>query len=300
MTFSPITIGISLMMISDILIVSMGALAKALGEDISALEVAFYKSALTLIGVSALMIHKSDWSLFKTSHFKAQFFRATIGNVNAILLFWSYMLLPLGVAATFFYAAPIFIVVQSILFLGERAGWVRWSAVLFGFVGIVLITLPGFNEGQANITLFAVSIGLITSIIAASVHISIRYLATLGESAFTTVFYFSLIGTIGIAVPLSYTGLKWPEGLGVLVILLGICALLSQVLKTRAYDFVEASFVAPFRYIGLVWSVVIGYFFWDEIPSLLTVLGAVIIVSANIIIVMRERALKNKALKSTD
>ena len=114
---SPAIIGISLMMMADILIVSMGAFAKGLGTEISALEIVFYKSIIALFGVSAWMAYKRQWHLFKTKSLKAQLIRAVVGNANAGILFWAYILLPLSMAATFFYSAPIFVLIQSIIFL---------------------------------------------------------------------------------------------------------------------------------------------------------------------------------------
>lgn len=289
-------LGISMMMIADILIISMGGFAKGLGTQISVMEIMFYKSITALIGAAIWMAGTRQWHLFKTQNFKAQFFRAAIGNGNALILFWSYILLPISLAATFFYSAPIFILLQSIVFLKEKVGPFRWGAVFMGFCGIALITLPAFDPSNAEITVFAIVVGMLPAIGAASVHISIRYLATIGEPAMTTIFYFSLIGTIGSGLVLLVTGLSWPQGLEILVIGLGLAGLISQILKTVAYKYVEASLVAPFRYVGLLWSVVIGYIYWDEIPTPIMILGAAVIVSANLIIIWREATKKKRGL----
>lgn len=286
------------MMMADILIVSMGAFAKGLGTEISVIEIIFYKSIIALGVITAWLLLTKQWHLFKTNSFKAQAMRAILGNANACLLFWSYTLLPLGMAATFFYTSPIFVLLQSILFLKERVGIYRWGAVLTGFLGIAFITQPAFNGAVEEISLFAIFIGLIPAIGAAGVHVSIRYLATIGEPATTTVFYFSLIGTILSGAILIFHGLSWPLGLEILILGLGLSGVISQILKTVAYKYAEASVVAPFRYVGLIFSMIIGFIFWDEIPTLAMIAGAAIIIVSNLVIIWREAVKKKRDMNS--
>jgi drug/metabolite transporter (DMT)-like permease len=201
--------------------------------------------------------------------------------------------LPLADATAISFASPLITVALAALILKERVRIYRWSAVLVGFVGVIVMLIPHFDIGAyagAAGTVAAVgSLFAITSAVCnAGTVIQTRRL-TQSETTSSIVFYFSLVCAIAGALTLPFA---WhsPTGreLGALVAL-GLLGGLAHIFLTESYRYAPASVVAPFDYTSLLWALLLGYWLFGELPERLVYVGATIVTAAGLFVIWRER-----------
>lgn len=281
------------MMLGDFFIVIMGAFAKDLGTVYTAFDIAFFRNLIALCILGGWILASKQYHLIKTERPFGQIVRAVIGTVGLVMVFWSYTLLPLATVTSLLFLSPIMTLIMSIMFLKEKAGIYRWAAVLGGFIGMIVISLPALNENaSAQIPLFGIITCFIAATAGASVQIMLRTLGKSGEPAVTTIIYFLLISTLITGVISIAQGIEFHSVLIVSMFGVGLAGLGNQIFKTLAFQKADASLLAPLRYISLIWSLIIGYIFWNEIPTWQTLSGAAIIIAANIVLIVREKQQK--------
>ena len=187
------------------------------------------------------------------------------------------------------FGGPIFVTIASILFLSESVGIKRWSAVLLGFVGMLLIIQPAFTE----LNYYYLS-PIIFCIFLVGVVISVRTLSKT-EPNYRIAFYFTTLSMVCGLVTLPF-GWVLPSGRDILIfIVLGLSGSIANLLLTQSYRLSEASLVTPIKYLSLIFAIIFGYLIWDEIPKNLTLLGASLVVISSLIIFMRETKLKKES-----
>ncbi len=260
----------------------MGTCAKYLSETHHVAEVAFYRNALLLIPFFIFMIIPKNRYLFKTNKPKLIAIRAIIGGFSLIITFAALSALPLAYATVLFFASSILTPALAFIFLKEKVGIHRWSAVFIGMCGVLVIAQP---SGAVSI------IGLILAITAAILHSTmytiLRSLKT--ESPITITFYFIISGTIisGLFMPWVATGIKMDELW--IFLLVGISGGVAQIFLSYSYKYAPASLVTPFSYTSLLWTILIDIYIWNydlEFAPLL--IGAGLIISAQLYIIYRE------------
>ena len=210
--------------------------------------------------------------------------RSISGVVSLALLYYAITLIPIADATAIAFAAPVFITLLSIIILGEAIGLRRWSAVILGFVGVLLITRPqadGWNVGALA--------ALGSAISGAMVAVWLRKLSSSERSVAIGIYY----NALGCLVCLGWVLLSgWlTPGVGDLWLLLGFglgCGL-QQWLLTVSFRYAEASLLAPFEYVAMVFAAIVGYVFWSEIPVLTTWIGAAIIAGSGLFIFKRDQ-----------
>jgi drug/metabolite transporter (DMT)-like permease len=210
--------------------------------------------------------------------------------------------LPIVDATAISFVSPLITVALSAILLKERVRVYRWSAVIAGFVGILVMLGPHFDlsahAGAAGTTL-GLAFALGGAFFNSGSMIQTRRL-TQTETTSSIVFYFSLICALaGLATwPLGWLlpGWKldwlvptWPE-LAALVTI-GFCGGIAHLLLTESYRLAPASLVAPFDYTSMVWAFLLGYFFFNELPTVHVFIGAAIIAAAGLLVIWRERQL---------
>ena len=213
--------------------------------------------------------------------------RCLAGLIALISIFIALRKLPLATVVSISFAAPIFTTILSIFLLSEKVGIFRWLAVIIGFIGILIITEPGISE--LNIYyIFPVIFCLGLSYVA----ITIRQLST-SEPAWLISFYFSLSITF-----LSF--LTIPQGWVmpslnhfIILSLIGIFGGVANLWLSLSYKYSEVSLVTPLKYLALVFAVIFGYFIWEEVPTIKTMLGAFLVIMSTLIIFRREIYNKN-------
>ena len=254
-------------------------------------QVLFFRFFIGFIPIFFIIPRDKIFSFYKTSRPGLHAFRAICGALAIIALFYGLRELPLADVISLTFGGPIFVTIGSIFFLYEKVGIKRWSAVFLGFIGMLLIIQPAF----VNLNYYYAS-PIIFCIFFACVAISVRSLSKTEEN-YTIAFYFTtLCAILGLC---SIFLLDWvmPTKIDFLIfIILGICGSMGNLLLTQSYRLAEASLVTPIKYISLVFAVVFGFMIWNEIPKILTLFGAGLVVASSFIIFVRETKLKKQII----
>ena len=255
-------------------------------------QVLFSRFFFGLIPILMLVPRGEFKTFYKTSRPKLHAFRAITGTLAIIALFIALREIPLADVVSLTFGGPIFVTLGSIFFLSEKVGIKRWLAVLIGFFGMLLIVKPAYEE----LNIYYI-FPIIFCIFFACVALSIRSLSST-EPNYRIALYFSLLSMI---VGLLTLPLGWvmPNKFELfLLIFTGLVGSVANILLTVSLRYAEASLVTPTKYLNLVFAILLGYFIWSEIPKLLTLVGAGLIIISSVIIFMRESELKKKVVSS--
>ena len=255
-------------------------------------QVLFSRFFFGLIPILMLVPRSEFKTFYKTSRPKLHAFRAITGTLAIIALFIALREIPLADVVSLTFGGPIFVTLGSIFFLSEKVGIRRWLAVLIGFFGMLLIVKPAYEE----LNIYYI-FPIIFCIFFACVALSIRSLSST-EPNYRIALYFSLLSMIVGLLTLPF-GWVMPNKFELfLLIFTGLVGSVANILLTISLRYAEASLVTPTKYLNLVFAILLGYFIWSEIPKLLTLVGAGLIIISSVIIFMRESELKKKVVSS--
>lgn len=264
------------------------AAAIKLGHEagIPTVELAFYRFAFGLPPLVLLILWSRNLGVWRTERPLAHIWRATLGLTTMLLAFSALAYLPLAESTTISFAAPLFAVMLSALLLKDKVGRHRWSAVILGFIGVLLVMRP---TGEA---LPAIGLGLAVAAAfgVAFVTITIRQIGRT-EGTQTTVLWFSLLSMLVLIGPTiayggGHTGREW-----LLLFALGTFGGLGQLLLTSSLRYASVSAVVPFDYTQLLWAVLLGWLLFADRPPATTWLGATVIVASGLYTLYREHRL---------
>ena len=253
-------------------------------------QVLFMRFFFGMIPIFFLIPRDKIFTFYKTKRPGLHTFRAVSGTIAIIALFIGLRNLPLADVISLTFTGPLFVTIMSVIFLSEKVGIRRWSAVGIGFVGMLFIVRPAFEEMN-----FYYIFPVIFSLGFANVAISIRSLSKT-EPNYLIAFYFSLLALlVGLATIIK--GWIWPTPQETfLFILLGLAGGVANLLLTQSYRLADASLVSPIKYLSLVVAIVAGYIIFSEIPKGMTLFGAGLIVVSSFIIFKREETLKKQVV----
>ena len=255
-------------------------------------QVLFSRFFFGLIPILMLVPRGEFKTFYKTSRPKLHAFRAITGTLAIIALFIALREIPLADVVSLTFGGPIFVTLGSIFFLSEKVGVKRWLAVIIGFFGMLLIVKPAYEE----LNIYYI-FPIIFCIFFACVALSIRSLSST-EPNYRIALYFSLLSMIVGLLTLPF-GWVMPNKFELfLLIFTGLVGSVANILLTVSLRYAEASLVTPTKYLNLVFAILLGYFIWSEIPKLLTLVGAGLIIISSVIIFMRESELKKKVVSS--
>ncbi|MFL2882692.1 MAG: DMT family transporter [Pelagibacteraceae bacterium] len=252
-------------------------------------QVLFFRFFIGFIPIFFIIPRDKIFNFYKTSRPGLHAFRAICGALAIIALFYGLRELPLADVISLTFGGPIFVTVASIFFLSEKVGIKRWSAVIIGFIGMLLIIQPAFVE----LNYYYIS-PIIFCIFFACVAISVRSLSKT-EPNYTIAFYFTFLCTVLGLCSLFFVEWVMPSLIDALIlIIMGICGSVANLLLTQSYRLAETSLVTPIKYLSLVFAILFGFFIWNEIPKILTLIGAVLVILSSLIIFVREKYLKKQ------
>lgn len=215
--------------------------------------------------------------------------RSVSGVISLGLLYFAVTRIPIADATALAYAAPIFITLLSIFLLGEIIGLRRWLAVFTGFAGVLLIARP--EAGSWDIGVVAAATSAFTG---ALVAIWLRKLSS-SENPVAIGIYYNNLGSLICLFWVLMSGWLMPRGDDLLLFLaFGLGCGLQQWLLTVSFRYAEASLLAPFEYLAMVFAAIVGFVFWGEIPVLTTWVGAAVIAGSGMFIFLR----RQKKIKS--
>lgn len=237
----------------------MGALVKIGAQKYSSGELVFYRSLFGLITIW-LYIYTRKLPLATPVMFR-QMSRAIVGFVSLVLFFYAIAHLPLATAITLNYTSPLFLAVLTPFFLHEKPRKILFVGLIIGFIGVGFLLKPSFT----NTDWLAGSLGLLSGLGAAFAYMHVKQLGKVNEPDWRTVFYFTLISTIGAALWMffdSFHAVTWKD-LPVLLGL-GVSATIAQLAMTRAYRTGNTLVVASLAYVTVILASLFGVFWWHE------------------------------------
>jgi drug/metabolite transporter (DMT)-like permease len=289
-----IRLGISIKLVSVLLFAMMSALVRYVGETVPLGQVVFFRSAFAIIPVMVIYAWRGELSAaLRTGRPLGHVTRGLIAVCSMFLNFAALARLPLVDATAISFAAPFITVALAALILKEPVLPYRWSAVLVGFVGVMVMLWPYLNVGEiiaAGST--ASTVGAACAVTAAFTNsgatIQTRRL-TDSETTASIVFYFSLICTVAGAVSLPFAW-RTPSAVELTALIsIGVIGGLSHIFLTESYRHAPASVVAPFDYVALLWAFFFGYMLFGETPTGYVYAGAAIVAGSGLFVIWRER-----------
>ncbi len=260
----------------------MDALVKWLTAGYPTLQIMFFRSLCAFPPILAMVLRGGGLGLLRTRRLVAHGLRSAFGLAAMFGFFFSYSFMPLADVTAISFSGPIFIAFLSIWLLREKVGVHRWSAIVVGFVGMLVIIRPGAGMLQSGALVV-----VLATLLYALAMIQIRKLSDT-EPATAIAFYFTAFCTLatGLALPFVWV----TPALRDLPLLIGVGLLggTAQLFMTRAYGLAPASVAAPFDYTHLLWSVLFGWYLWGDFPDAQTWIGCVIVVASGLYILYRE------------
>ena len=276
---------------------------KHFSTGFSVLQIVFVRGLIAMVLLLLLFRLMRETIAMVSKRPLMMLFRGLMGFSSYTCYYLAVAAMPLAEVASITFTMPLFVTAMSALILREKVGIRRWSAVIMGFVGVLIMLSP---SGEFNG--LAVVFAFLAAITYASQTILTRFLGSHDHAltiAFNAIFVFTVIsGVISLLMfngiisvtsshpSLAFFGRDWimPEGFDlVLLLVIGLIAAVGFYCLSQAYVVSEASAIAPFEFTYILWAVVFGYLFWNEIPGATTFIGILVLVSSNLYIWYRER-----------
>lgn len=273
----------------------MSACVKAAAAEVPVTQVCFCRAFFAMLTVLAVLAWRAELPhAIYTSNPWGHGWRGLLGLTAMGLNFAALAYLPLPDAIALGYAAPLFLTILAALLLGEVVRAFRWTAVLVGLCGVLVMLWPrlSFLKGDAGTT--AETFGAICAIVGAGVVALGSVVVTrlvANERTSTVVFYFSAISSAGFLLTAPF-GWRIPDPwIMTLLVTSGILGGVSQLMMTEAYRHADASTVAPFEYTSMLFGIVLGFFLFGDVPTSTMLIGSTIVIAAGLIVLWREHVL---------
>ena len=281
-------IGAALMIMSTICFVSMQSLIRQIGEELPPVEVAFFRNLFGFCAIAPIFF-RQGFKPLKTSRLQLHALRGALQGVSMMAFFTGVTMVPFAEATSISFSAPLFATILAVIILREKIRIRRISALLFGFVGVLVVLRPGFVEvgiGQGLL--------LSSSLIWGAAIIVIKRLST-SESAATQTAYMGIFMTPITFLPALYV---WEtptlDQLGWMA-LIGIFGTIGHLCFAGAFRRAESSALLPLDFLRLLWASLLGYFLFVEIPDFwVWIGGGLIFISATYIAFREAQLAKHK------
>ena len=285
--------GSAWLVIASFIFATMAALIKEVGQRLPVVEILFWRQLFVIVVVSPAIV-KGFPAVFRTERLKLHMARVGFSAIAMTTGFTAIVHMPLAEATAISFARTLFTTLLAIFILHEIVGWRRWSATIVGFIGVVIVVQPT-AEGLDIYALLA----LISAFFVAGIMIVLRMLSQT-ERPVTIMTYQAVFLTIILAPFAAWvwvTPTWWDIGL---LALIGLIMSAGQWSNIQAYRAGEASAIAPFEYGRLLFATLLGFWIFDEIPTIYTALGAVVIMGSTIYTAHRNAIKKAPPLKPED
>jgi drug/metabolite transporter (DMT)-like permease len=280
----PLT-GVALMLAALFCFALLDATSKHLSQIYSVPLLVWARYTLHCLMMVIVLAPSMRMKLVATKKPLAQMVRGTLLVAVTGFAMAAFRIMPLAEATALLFVAPLFVVLLAGPLLGERAGPLRWLAVLAGFGGTLLIARPGSSLSFAGVAL------ALTAAACYSIYqIQTRRLSAT-ESTVTMLFYTALMGTLVMTLGLPwFWGGPMPTALDALMIAsLGLYGGTGHFLLIRAFRHAPASTLSPFQYTQLIWATFLGWAVYGQLPDALSMVGMVIVVGSGLLVALAER-----------
>lgn len=274
------------------MIVAMGfiaagdALGKSLTQSLPVVQVlwvrswAFFAVALGVIAV------RGRWRAVRAARPVLQCVRSALLVIEMMVFMFSFRALPLAEVTTVAAVAPLVVTALAVVFLGERVGWRRWSAVGIGCVGAIIVARPGGDRFGWTMLLPLAGV-LLWGIYQILARVQSRY-----DRADTSLFYSALIAVVLLGLVAPWHWVMPDPASWVLLLLLGLVNSAGHLALLQALSLSEASALQPFSYTMIAWAVLFGWWAFADLPDPWTLLGTALIVVSGLYAFYRERRLR--------
>jgi drug/metabolite transporter (DMT)-like permease len=284
-------------LISALLFAAMSALVRQLGDVAQVGQLVFFRSACAIPPVLLIYALRGElMTAVRTNRPFGQLGRGALSVAGMFTNFSSLTRLPLADATAIAFASPLITVALAAVILKERVRLYRWSAVIVGFGGVIVMLIPHFDlkhyatAGAASVATLGSIFAITAAFCNAGTVIQTRRLAQ-SETTSSIVFYFSLVTALAGAVTLPWA---WHTPTGselVALMALGVFGGIAHIFLTESYRHAAASVIAPFDYSAMLWALLLGYWVFGELPSGSVYVGAIIVAGAGLFVIWRERQL---------
>jgi drug/metabolite transporter (DMT)-like permease len=269
------------MLVAAFFFAIMGVLVKIASIKFSSAELVFYRSLFGLVFIfSYVKIKKLS---LKTPYLSKQMSRSIIGFISMVMFFYAIGQLPLATSITLNYTSPLAMATILTFALKEKPRKILIFALMTGFLGVMLLLKPSIHHGE----LLAGGVGLLSGLLAGLVYVHVTQLGRAGEPDWRTVFYFSLVCTIGGGAWMlihHFNSITWQDA--PILIGLGLCATIAQLAMTRAYRTGNPLVVGSLAYSTVVLASLFGILIWNELLSADRWLAIAIIISSGVMSVV--------------
>jgi drug/metabolite transporter (DMT)-like permease len=283
--------------ISAFLFTCLSALVRQVSDVTPVGQIVFFRSACAIPPVLLIYALRGEFMVaVRTTRVFGQIGRGALSVGGMYSNFAALQRLPLADATAISFASPLITVALAAIVLKERVRIYRWTAVFVGFIGVIVMLIPHLDVSQ-YFTVGAMTVATIGSLLAllaacfnAGTVIQTRRL-TQSEATSSIVFYFSLMTALAGLVSLPFA---WHTPTGFELLLLVSCGLfggIGHIFLTESYRYAQASVIAPFDYSSMLWALLLGYWVFGELPTVLVYVGACIVAAAGLFVIWRERQL---------
>ena len=284
---SATSVGIGLTLVAIGLFTTMDTIGKTLMADYPFQQVVwaryFFQCTLMLV----MLPHLGIAGLLRTRRHALQIGRGLLLAVATLCMFGAISVVPLADAYAITFTAPLLVTALSVPLLKERVGWRRWSAVLVGFVGVLIVIRPGFGDAPWQLML-----PLVTAACFALYQILTRLVSIdPDETPFVMLFYVAWVGAavMTLMVPFYWQPVAladWPW-----MVAMGGLGAIGHLILIRALVIAPASLIAPFTYSQIVWALIAGYLVFGDVPDGWMLVGCTVIVASGLFVFYREAVL---------
>ncbi|WP_208976261.1 DMT family transporter [Polycladidibacter stylochi] len=288
-------LGIGFKLASTLLFFIMASAVKWASETVPTTQIVFSRNFFAMIPILAVMAYGGNMrELAYTNRVGGHIMRAIIGVTAMICGFTAYSFMSLPDVTAIGFSSPLMVVVLAALILHEQVRIYRWSAVGVGFIGVMVMLSPHLGQGDETSM-----IGLIaafgSAFFGACAMITVRQLCV-SERASTIVLWFTvcsaIIGLMSFPLGWIFPQLEWvmPNLTELLLLVtMGIAGGIGQILLTQSYRYADASTIAPFDYVNMIWAILFGYILFGDEVSIEVLLGTAIVVASGIFVIYREK-----------
>ena len=271
----------------------MMALIKATALEVPTGQQVFFRAFFSLLVVIGWLMARGDFfNALRTSNIFGHMWRGLAGAAAMSLRFFALGVLTFPEVAALGFTTPLILTVLAALILGETVRAFRLTTVALGFVGVLIVLWPTFDINGDRSTLELIGAGAIlgSAALAALAQIFVRRLVAT-EGTVQIVFYFSLLITLLSLLSLPFGWVLPSFDATMMLMTAGLIGGVGQICLTAAYRNAPASVVAPFDYTSMLLALVIAYFWFAEVPTSWTILGASVIIVSGVVIIYREQRL---------
>jgi drug/metabolite transporter (DMT)-like permease len=282
--------GIALILASTIFLGISDVTAKYLSATLPSIEIAWIRFVVFALIMAPAMMPGSPLFALPTNRLGLQLMRGVTVLASSLFFISGLRFLPIAEASATGFVAPLLVTALSIVFLGEKVGMRRWIATGVGLIGVIIILRPGTGAFHP-----AAFFPLVSALAWACTLIMTRMMSGT-ERAITVMTYSSIVGVciLSALVPFVWVTPTWHDiAFGIFI---GIASTAGQWIVVLAFRYADASVLAPFSYMQLLWVSVLGFLIFGEVPDVYTVTGAAFIVASGLYTAHRERVRRSQLL----